>query len=296
MTRARRSALFAGLLAFTLLTAACGDSDENADDASSVTGLSAERGAERRPEVVFAAAGPVLDIPSEVPSGFVDVRVKALEGEGGAHFVLARLRDGVTYDQIEASVQASGDAEFFDLVDVVGGNGTITAGDEMSMALELLAGDYVALNIYGGATPQLAFGQFRAVDTGNVAPVPEEEGTITLGPGMQMAVPDDFDGTGVWRYENRDPEVTHEAAMVRLAPERSADDLVEWFHTQAGPPPIEGEFGGMGAIGPGNQGWVDFSGLTPGDYAMVCFVPGPTGIPHAGDGMVAQVAVGDSDT
>ena len=86
--------------------------------------------------------------------------------------------------------------------------------------------------------------------------------------------------------------------MVRLASGATAEDLVEWFHTQAGPPPIEGEFGSMGAIGPGNEAWIDFdaSPLDAGDYAMVCFIPGDDGIPHAAHGMVAPVTVGGSSS
>jgi hypothetical protein len=185
------------------------------------------------------------------------------------------------------------DAELVGLIDVVGGNGTIRSGDEMLLTVEMPPGDYIALNIYGGAAPQFAMDRFRAVDQGNVAPPPEAEGTIQLGPDMRIIAPDGFDATGVWRFENRDPARLHEAALVRLAPSSTAEDLVQWFHTQGGPPPIDGEFGSMGALGPGNEAWVDFGSLETGDYAMVCFVPGDTGVPHAAEGMVVQVTVGD---
>jgi hypothetical protein len=181
-------------------------------------------------------------------------------------------------------------------VDVVGGNGTITAGNEMLMTVEFPVGDYIALNIYGAGAPQFAIDRFRAVDQGNQAPPPEADGTIQLGPDMRIITPEGFDATGVWRFENRDPELTHEAAIVGLAPASTAEDLVQWFHTQAGPPPIVAEFGSMGALGPGNEAWVDFGTLAAGDYALVCFVPGATGIPHAAEGMVSQVTVGDIDS
>jgi len=86
--------------------------------------------------------------------------------------------------------------------------------------------------------------------------------------------------------------------MVRLTPGSTAEDPVEWFQTQAGSPPIEGEFGSMGAVGPGNQGWIDVSAspLEPGDYAMVCFVPDEADIPHVAEGMVAQVSVGGAES
>jgi hypothetical protein len=83
MNRARIARLAGGLLALSLL-AACGDGygDDDNDDAIAEPGFDAE--AATRPEVGFAAGGATIEVPDEVPSGFVDVRVKALEGEGGA--------------------------------------------------------------------------------------------------------------------------------------------------------------------------------------------------------------------
>jgi hypothetical protein len=206
----------------------------------------------------------------------------------------------VTDEQLDAAIASAGD-EFFDLVDVIGGNGTIAAGDETLMTLDLAEGNYIALNIFftsESPAPQFAIDRFTAVDEGNEPPAPDEEGTINLGPDMRITVPEDFDANGEWRFENRDAERVHEAAMVRLASGATAEDLVNWFHTQAGPPPIEGEFGSMGALGPGNEGWIDFdaSPLDAGVYALVCFIPGENGIPHVAEGMVAQVSVGNSES
>jgi hypothetical protein len=291
MKRARLAHVAGGLLALTLIAAGCGAGD---DDADALSGPGVDADAAIRPEVTFAAGGAAIEVPGEVPSGFVDVRVEALDGEGGAHFLLARINDGVTDEQIDAAMASPGD-EFFTLVDVVGGNGTIAAGDQTLMTLEMPAGDYVAMNIYftGEGGPFFAIDRFAAIDESNQAAAPADEGAIALGPEMRITVPEDFDATGTWRFENRDPELVHEAAMVKLAPATTTDDLIEWFHTQAGPPPIEGEFGSMGAIGPGNEAWIDFSAspLEPGNYAMVCFVPGANGLPHLVEGMVAPVTV-----
>ena len=75
----------------------------------------------KRPEVVFAAGADTLDIPDEVPAGFVDVRIRALP-DGPAHLLIARLDGGVTYEEFEA---APPDATGLELVTVTGGNGTI---------------------------------------------------------------------------------------------------------------------------------------------------------------------------
>jgi hypothetical protein len=297
MTRARLAHLAGALLAVGLLAAACNGND--GDAGSDPIAAPGDVESAVRPEVRFAAGGATIEVPDTVPSGFVDIRVEGLEGEGGAHFLFARINDGVTDEQLDAAIASAGN-EFFGLVDVVGGNGTIAAGDQTLLSLELAEGDYMAINIYFGSEggPRFAIDRFTVIDEGNEAAAPEDEGTIDLGPEMRITVPEDFDADGVWRFENVDPTLTHEAAMVRLASGATAEDLVEWFHTQAGPPPIEGEFGSMGAIGPGNEAWIDFdaSPLDAGDYAMVCFIPGDDGIPHAAHGMVAPVTVGASSS
>jgi hypothetical protein len=293
MKRARLAHLAGGLLAVALLAGACNSGGD--DDGGAVSAPGAEDAT--RPEVTFTAGGSNMDIPTEVPSGYVDVRVKAVPGEGeaGAHLLIGRINDDVTDDEF-AAAEADENADLFDYVDVIGGNGTIHTPDEMVMTMNLPAGRYIAINIYFptvDSEPQFADRLFTVVDDGNDAPAPEERGTIGLGPDMRITVPDDFDGHGIWRFENRDPAVVHEAALVGLAPDKTSEDLVNWLQTQDGPLPIVGEFGSMGAIGPSNEAWIDFDAthIEPGDYAMVCFLPGDDGLPHVFNGMIADVTV-----
>ena len=84
---------------------------------------------------------------------------------------------------------------------------------------------------------------------------PEVEGVVRLGPGMVIDVPDGFDGEGVYEFINDDPTEVHEAAVVGLVPGKGADDVIVWFHQgdASAPPPIVGEFGSMGALGPGER-------------------------------------------
>jgi hypothetical protein len=294
MNRARLAKGAGCLLPLALLVAAaCGD-----DDAGTLSGPAVDADAAVRPEVTFTAGGSNLDIPEEVPSGFVDIRVKAVDGEGdsGAHLLIGRVNDDVTDEEFNTAL-ADDNADLFQFVDVVGGNGTVHTPDETLMTLDLTAGRYIAINIYFptiDSPPQFADSRFTVVDQGNDAPPPQEKGTITLGPDMRLTVPEDFDGHGVWRFENLDPELAHEAALVGLAPGKTSEDVVNWFHTQDGPIPIVGEFGSMGAIGPDNEAWIDFDAthVEPGDYSMVCFLPGSDGLPHVFNGMIADVTVG----
>ena len=79
--------------------------------------------------------------------------------------------------------------------------------------------------------------------------------------------------------------------MVRLADGKTVQDFIAWFADPQGPPPTDGEFGSMGAIGPGEEAWITFGDLEPGNYAMVCFIPGDDGIPHIAKGMATEVTI-----
>jgi uncharacterized cupredoxin-like copper-binding protein len=114
-----------------------------------------------------------------------------------------------------------------------------------------------------------------------------------MGSGMVITIPDDFDATGTWEFVNDDPTNVHEAAMARLADGMTAADVVAWGESHfQGPLPIDGEFGSMGALGPGERGFITLEPGEPGEYVLICFVPGEDGIPHLGQGMVTPFTVG----
>ena len=109
---------------------------------------------------------------------------------------------------------------------------------------------------------------------------------------MVIDLPDDFDGRGTWEFVNRDTVDVHEAAMVRLVDGTTAEDLIAWFTAGGtGPSPIDGEFGSMGAIGPGQRAWMELEPGEPGNYVVICFIPGTDGIPHIAKGMVTPFEV-----
>jgi hypothetical protein len=245
-----------------------------------------------RPVVTFTATDTELIVPAEVPSGFVDINLETEPGDVDVHHIfVAQLHDGVTVDDI-----LNGDDEaFFTKLTLKGGNGSIATGKDVTMTLDLEPGNYFALdNPQNENSPTAAF---TVVDSGRAGQRPEAEGVITMGPGMVISVPEDFDGTGTWEFVNEDSEEVHEAALVKLTAGSTSDDLVEWFGgDHQTPPPIDGEFGSMGALGPGQRAWITIEPGEPGDpdgdYVLVCFVPGRDGIPHVMKGMVTPVTIG----
>jgi uncharacterized cupredoxin-like copper-binding protein len=263
-------ALACGLL---LVAAGCGDDDAGTDAAE-------------RPQLTVSLADGELSLPETVPGGLVDVVLDAADGEQSHHVVFARLQDGVTYDQLDAAA----DDEFFALVVLQGGNGSLAPGEQARLTLDLPAGDYQVLDLPDGEFAAAAARTTVTAPAGD-APEPEDRGEVVLGPGFAYDIPEDFDGSGSWRFVNEDEQLPHEAVLIALADGTTTDDLVEWATTFAGPPPGE-LIGGFGTISGGITGWADLGDHLPaGDYAVVCLLPGEDGSAHAANGMVAGFTV-----
>ncbi len=213
----------------------------------------------------------------------MDIALHADAGEQLHHLVFARLNDGVTYDQLDAA----GDDEFFELVTLRGGNGSLSPGDSATLTLDLAPGSYEVLDLPNGEVAATA----RTTVNGEDGSAPDTDGTITLGPGFAFHIPTTFDGSGTWMFVNSDPDVPHEAVLVALDRGATAADVAKWAATFDGPPPGE-LVGGFGALSGEQRGWLHLGNrLAAGRYALVCLLPGPDGTAHAAKGMVSDVTI-----
>jgi hypothetical protein len=96
-------------------------------------------------------------------------------------------------------------------------------------------------------------------------------------------------GSHTLRVENG-AQQPHEIALIRLSPGKTLGDLMAWAEAYAGSMPGE-ILGGVAAIGPGSTAYFSVD-LTPGDYALLCFVPDAGDAkPHVMHGMAHQLTI-----
>jgi uncharacterized cupredoxin-like copper-binding protein len=82
----------------------------------------------------------------------------------------------------------------------------------------------------------------------------------------------------------------HHGIMVRLDEGKTVEDLAAAIK-EPGPPPAWAHLDGGMMIGDPTTGSTVTMTLTPGKYALICFVPSPDGVPHVAKGMVAPIEV-----
>jgi hypothetical protein len=93
--------------------------------------------------------------------------------------------------------------------------------------------------------------------------------------------------------DNTDDEA-HHAQLFRLAPGATMDGLMAALATGDPAAALQhGTFeGGTALVDPGRRSRADaIVDLAAGDWAVICFVPGPDGLPHLAHGMVHPLAV-----
>jgi uncharacterized cupredoxin-like copper-binding protein len=258
--------------------------------------------AEAAPARVAAAADPrvvtvvarefAFQAPDEVPAGLVTFQ---LQNRGTAlhHMAIMRLDDGKTLQDLFAAFQAGGAPPAW--AHDVGGPNAPDPGSDSNATLMLEPGSYALLCFVDmpDHVPHVMKGMAKLLRV-TPAVVPAAAHAITGDVTMTL---NDYSfnvskpitrGVHTIRVENPAAQ-SHEVELVKLAPGKTVQDLMAWIANPQGPPPGNA-LGGIAGMGHGVVQSFTFD-FAPGEYGLICFLPGPDGKPHFLHGMMQQFTV-----
>jgi uncharacterized cupredoxin-like copper-binding protein len=234
------------------------------------------------------------DLPATLPAGLTTLRL-VNQGPEMHHAQLVRLDEGHTVDELmQAMAQAGEHGGMPAWARFVGGPNVPAPQAVTEATLDLRAGTYALLCFIPSpdGVPHLMKGMVKPLTVTpaqSQATLPAADVSITLTDYAYEITPEITAGRRTIRVANT-AQQPHEVILVRLAPGKSAADMVAWMGTQAGPPP------GMPVSGTTllSQGEVNHLSATlePGEYALLCMVPDhKDGKPHVAHGMVRQITI-----
>lgn len=298
------------LVSAPVLTASAQDATPGASPATG-NSLLAELG---YPEIRVTTDGTTHDFPTELAAGRYHV-VLENQGEMDVDLEVAQLPEGMTLEEVDAAFAEAEAAAppfvppdfFFEMV-WNGGLGAV-AGETKGFVLELTPGEWtVVLRAYGPESEEGTDMPVTVTVTGEMPETADPTGHVEIGlVDMEFVVPDSLvAGPQVWQVTNtglqvhhlvlsRVPEGTTEEQVIELAgsffappatpgaaatpviePGLALEDVEDVFYT---PPLSRDRF---------NLYELD---LEPGTYAMICYMPDPSGNAHVMLGMVEIVTV-----
>ncbi len=282
----------AGITGLALLVVAACRNDRSAAGTSNAPATPASAPA---PNVVtYIARDYGFEGPAQIPAGMTLFHLDN-QGKEFHHLVIVRLDEGRTYDSLLAALRKPGPPPKW--MYLVGGPNASNPGTTSNASERLSEGHYALICVIPTAegVPHFAKGMTAPLEvvaaTGPTAREVPADVTIKLADyAFELSAPL-TPGSHVIRVENAGPQ-PHELLLVRLAPGKTVKDIEKWEKGgEKGPPPLSS----LGGIAPmmANESGQFTVDLTPGDYALLCFVPDmKDGRAHLAHGMVKSVKVG----
>lgn len=234
-------------------------------------------------DFVFAA-------PATIPAGLTTVRL-VNQGTEMHHAQLVRLDEGHTVQEL----MQAGHGPLPAWARFVGGPNVPAPQGFTEATLQLEPGTYALVCFIPSAdgVPHLMKGMVKPLTVVPArqpsAPAPAADVRLTLRDYAYEITPEITAGRHVIQVENAAVQ-PHEVAIMRLAPDKTAHDVVAWLSAPEGPPPAL-PVGGTTLLSTGEDNLLQID-FEPGEYALLCFVPDAgDGKPHVAHGMVRQITV-----
>ena len=279
----------AGIAVLALSACAGKESENQAVDPASI--------AAAVPEARFTSRDFAFEGPATIPSGWTTI-VLHNAGPTLHHLTLFRLTEGKTLDDFKAAVAAMKPGEMLPPAWAVpaGGVNPPDAGAETRAIVDIEPGSYAVACIVDvpDHVPHVMKGMISelTVTPATGAAVPEPMGDLVVNlVDFAFAPSGPFTaGHHVFKVVNGGTQ-PHEFEVVRLGEGKTMDDLARWGQTFEGDLPGS-SLGGAAPMAPGQVVYVPMD-LTPGNYAILCFIPDPMkgNMPHVAEGMVLPFTI-----
>lgn len=286
----RSRLVLAGASAFIVVACAPKKDASSANAASTAATVATATPA---PKVVTVHAKDFsYDGPSEIPAGMTTFNL-INDGPSLHQLEIIRLDSGRTMQDLERELAMPALPPTWAVWE--GGPNASDPGKGSNATLNLVPGNYVMIcmvNVPDGI-PHFAKGMIKpftvtADPAGPPATAPTADEYVNL-----LDYTFEFSkpltaGTHTFSVTNTATQ-PHELQLVRLAPGKSLQNLKAWIAKPVGPPPGSA----IGGIAPFLGGTKYFTAdITPGNYALVCFVPdAKDGKPHFMHGMIKEITV-----
>lgn len=279
------------LLPLVALLAACAPKDASKPANASDTTQAAA--AAKPHQMTVVATDYAFDAPNQVPAGMMTIHLVD-NGAEMHHVAFLKLNDGKTMADVEQAMKSKGPMPSW-AVDYGGVNPSHPGGGMATTTQMLEPGNYALLCFIPSAdgVPHFAKGMVRPLtvtaSTDAAAPAPTADIVMTLKDYSFTSSKPLTAGKHIIQIQNSGGQ-SHELVLARMAPGKKAADLAAWVEKQSGPPPAE-PIGGVPAISKGASAYMT-ADLTPGDYALICFIPdAKDGKAHYTHGMMQDVHV-----
>jgi hypothetical protein len=228
--------------------------------------------------------------PDTIQSGWTTFHL-VNEGTTLHHLVVMRVDSGKTITDVAEALKSKAPQKW---LSEVGGPNAADPKSQTSGMINMQPGFYVLLCFIDGPdhTPHVAKGMVRpltVVAGTNASAEPTPDLTMTLADYSFTTDVPLKSGHHTIKVTNKGPQ-PHEVALIRILPGKKLQDLDTFLYKPEGAPPAN-SLGGIAGLAPGNSAYFE-ADVTPGNYALVCFVPdAKDGKPHMLHGMVKEFKV-----
>jgi hypothetical protein len=276
-----------------LLMAAFACRDHRSSVPASTESATAPASAPSPNVVTYIARDYGFEGPAQIPAGVTMFRLDN-QGKELHHLVIVRLDEGRTYDSLLAALRKPGPPPPW--MHFVGGPNAADPGTTSNATHRLAMGHYAIVCVIPSAdgVPHMAKGMTAPLEvvapSGPPARDLAADVTIKLTDyAFELSKPLEA-GSQLVQVDNAGPQ-PHEVVVLRLAPGKTVKDIERWEKGgEKGAPPVSA-IGGIAPMEAKGSGLFTLD-LTPGEYALVCFVPdGKDGKAHLMHGMVKPITV-----